>query len=235
MKLRVLQHQQQDPGQGGKGMHVERRRHVGDRAEVAVPEARDQYDEYEGHEVVGMAIRHAVLPGILLSLFFIRVGAASSDRPAPAWHVAARAALGLRQLDDVVHDQVEDAVEVELGIERPGDALDALEAVARAARHAAGRPEHLIVDAVAVGGHPEWPGGGIHYGEQFPGFGLAGVGVVATVVVTATLFQRLKRNRPDGYYQQRFVIWLHDKGLRRSALVRRSGSWDIGRTSALPK
>jgi conjugative transfer region protein (TIGR03750 family) len=62
------------------------------------------------------------------------------------------------------------------------------------------------------------------------GFGLAGVGVVATVVVTATLFQRLKRNRPDGYYQQRFVIWLHDKGLRRSSFVRRSGSWDIGRT-----
>ena len=62
------------------------------------------------------------------------------------------------------------------------------------------------------------------------GFGSAGVGVVATVVVTATLFQRLKRNRPDGYYQQRFVTWLHDKGLRRSTLVRRSGSWDIGRT-----
>ncbi len=68
------------------------------------------------------------------------------------------------------------------------------------------------------------------------GLGLAGVGVVATVVVTATLFQRLKRNRPDGYYQQRFVIWLHDRGLRRSRLIRRSGSWDIGRTAgaALP-
>ncbi len=66
------------------------------------------------------------------------------------------------------------------------------------------------------------------------GFGLAGVGVVATVVAMATLFQRLKRNRPDGYYQQRFVIWLHDKGLRRSALVRRSGSWDIGRTGYAP-
>ena len=62
------------------------------------------------------------------------------------------------------------------------------------------------------------------------GFGLAGVGVVATVVVTATLFQRLKRNRPDGYYQQRFAIWLHDKSLRRSTLIRRSGSWGIGRT-----
>ncbi len=66
------------------------------------------------------------------------------------------------------------------------------------------------------------------------GLGLAGVGVVATVVVMATLFQRLKRNRPDGYYQQRFVIWLHDRGLRRSRLIRRSGSWDIGRTAGAP-
>ena len=66
------------------------------------------------------------------------------------------------------------------------------------------------------------------------GFGLAGIGVVATVVLTATLFQRLKRNRPDGYYQQRFVIWLHDKGLRRTVLLRRSGSWDIGRTGYAP-
>ena len=62
------------------------------------------------------------------------------------------------------------------------------------------------------------------------GFGLAGIGVVATVVAMATLFQRLKRNRPDGYYQQRFVIWLHDIGLRSSKLVRRSGSRDIGMT-----
>ncbi len=66
------------------------------------------------------------------------------------------------------------------------------------------------------------------------GFGLAGVGVVATVLAMATLFQRLKRNRPDGYYQQHIVIWLHDKGLWRSALVRRSGNWDIGRTAGAP-
>ena len=62
------------------------------------------------------------------------------------------------------------------------------------------------------------------------GFGLAGVGVVATVVIAATLFQQLKRNRPDGYCQQRFVIWLHDAGMRRSPLIRRSGVWDIGRS-----
>ena len=63
------------------------------------------------------------------------------------------------------------------------------------------------------------------------GFGIAGVGIVATVLLMASLFQRLKRNRPDGYYQQRIVLWLDDHGLRRSSFVRRSGEWDIGRTA----
>lgn len=63
------------------------------------------------------------------------------------------------------------------------------------------------------------------------GFGIAGVGIVATVLLVASLFQRLKRNRPDGYYQQRIVLWLDDRGIRRSPFVRRSGAWDIGRTA----
>lgn len=67
------------------------------------------------------------------------------------------------------------------------------------------------------------------------GFGIAGVGVVATVIVTAGLFQRLKRGRPEGYYQQRIAIRLDDLGLRRSPFIRRSGAWDIGRRSALPR
>ncbi len=62
------------------------------------------------------------------------------------------------------------------------------------------------------------------------GFGLAGVGVVGTVIVMASLFQRLKRGRPDGYYQQHASIWLADHGLRHSPFIRRSGAWDIGRT-----
>lgn len=68
------------------------------------------------------------------------------------------------------------------------------------------------------------------------GFGIAGVGVVASAVVLAGVFQRLKRGRPDGYYQQRVLIWLAARGLRRAAFVRRSGAWDIGRTAgaALP-
>lgn len=62
------------------------------------------------------------------------------------------------------------------------------------------------------------------------GFGIAGVGVVATVIVMAGLFQRLKRGRPEGYYQQRIAIRLDDIGLRRSPFIRRSGAWDIGRS-----
>ena len=62
------------------------------------------------------------------------------------------------------------------------------------------------------------------------GFGLAGVGVVGTVIMMANLFQRLKRGRPDGYYQQQISIWLADHGVRHSPFIRRSGAWDIGRT-----
>lgn len=62
------------------------------------------------------------------------------------------------------------------------------------------------------------------------GFGIAGVGVVGTVMVIAALFQRLKRGRPDGYYQQQIAIFLDDCGLRRSPFIRRSGAWDIGRS-----
>ena len=62
------------------------------------------------------------------------------------------------------------------------------------------------------------------------GFGLAGIGIVATVLITAGVFQRLKRGRPDGYYQQRFLITLSEYGLRRAPFIRRSGAWDIGRT-----
>ncbi len=63
------------------------------------------------------------------------------------------------------------------------------------------------------------------------GFGIAGVGVVGTVIVMAALFQRFKRGRPDGYYQQQAAIYLDEYGLRRSPFIRRSGAWDIGRSS----
>ncbi|MBR9910322.1 MAG: TIGR03750 family conjugal transfer protein [Gammaproteobacteria bacterium] len=66
------------------------------------------------------------------------------------------------------------------------------------------------------------------------GFGIAGVGVVATVVLMATLFQRIKRGRPEGYYQQWLRIRLQTLGLYRTPWVLRSGCWDIGRTPRAP-
>jgi len=66
------------------------------------------------------------------------------------------------------------------------------------------------------------------------GFGIAGVGVVATVVALATLFQRIKRGRPEGYCQQWLRIRLQTMGLYRTPWVLRSGSWDIGRTHYAP-
>ena len=62
------------------------------------------------------------------------------------------------------------------------------------------------------------------------GAGIAMVGVLATTFVMATLFQRLKRGRPDGYHQQALRLKLEDIGLRRSGFIRRTGAWDIGRT-----
>ncbi len=66
------------------------------------------------------------------------------------------------------------------------------------------------------------------------GFGIAAVGVVASVVVLAGLFARIKRGRPDGYYQQRILIALESRGLRASTFVLRSGTWDLGRRTHAP-
>lgn len=62
------------------------------------------------------------------------------------------------------------------------------------------------------------------------GFGIAGVGMVGTVVVFAGVFQRLKRNRPDGYYEMRARIWLVEHRLLKSPLIIRSQWWALGRT-----
>ncbi len=71
-------------------------------------------------------------------------------------------------------------------------------------------------------------------GAPSMGLGMAGIAIVLTVVVTAAVFQRVKRGRPDGYYQQQFIIGLSRLGLRRSPFIRRDGSWAIGRTQARP-
>ena len=68
------------------------------------------------------------------------------------------------------------------------------------------------------------------FGVPSMGLGIAGIAIVGTVVLTASIFQRLKRGRPDGYYQQQFILGLAKLGLRRSPFICRDGSWAIGRS-----
>ena len=67
-------------------------------------------------------------------------------------------------------------------------------------------------------------------GAPSMGLGIAAFTIVLTVAITAAVFQRVKRGRPDGYYQQQFIIALSRVGLRRSPFIRRNGSWGMGRS-----
>lgn len=64
------------------------------------------------------------------------------------------------------------------------------------------------------------------------GLGIAGVGVVATIVIVASFFQKIKNGRPDGYYQQICRVWLANKGVQACPLILKSAHWDLGRTKS---
>ena len=68
-------------------------------------------------------------------------------------------------------------------------------------------------------------------GAPSMGLGLAGVMVVLSVIVTATVLQRLKRGRPEAYYLHRLGIALARCRLNRSTFVLREGDWSLGRTA----
>jgi conjugative transfer region protein (TIGR03750 family) len=68
-------------------------------------------------------------------------------------------------------------------------------------------------------------------GAPAMGLGMAMVGVLVTMVFGSTWFQRIKRGRPDYYYQHRLMIILHRLGLRKTRLILLSGVWDLGRTT----
>ncbi len=61
--------------------------------------------------------------------------------------------------------------------------------------------------------------------------GLAGALIVGTVYVGGGVFQKVKRGRPDGYYQHWVDRRLHKLGLRRSNFViLKEGTLGLGRT-----
>ena len=67
-------------------------------------------------------------------------------------------------------------------------------------------------------------------GAVVMGLGIATLGVLVTIFIGATVFQRIKRGRPDNYYQHRMFILLYKFGVRKSSLILKAGSWDLGRT-----
>jgi len=68
------------------------------------------------------------------------------------------------------------------------------------------------------------------FGAVMMGLGFSALGVLATVFFGSTLFQKIKRGRPDYYYQQKLKLFFHRTGLKKSALILRGGRWDLGRT-----
>lgn len=68
------------------------------------------------------------------------------------------------------------------------------------------------------------------FGAVVMGLGISSLGVLITIVVGSTVFQRIKRGKPDNFYQHQVIIKLDQLKLRKSGLILTSGHWDLGRT-----
>ena len=68
-------------------------------------------------------------------------------------------------------------------------------------------------------------------GAPSMGLGLAGAATVLSVVIAATVLQRLKRGRPEAYYRHRLALWLGERGLIQCPFITRQGDWSLGRTA----
>ncbi len=71
---------------------------------------------------------------------------------------------------------------------------------------------------------------GAMFGVIMIGLGLSTLGILITIIFGSTYFQRIKRGRPDNYYQHRVMIKLSQMGLRKTQIILKSGAWDLGRT-----
>jgi len=81
---------------------------------------------------------------------------------------------------------------------------------------------------------PVWLGVGFlaaHLFHRWQIFILLGIfGPLFSVWASAGLLASLKRNRPDHYYWQAWLWWLHRHGLWTVPFVSHRGAWDLGRT-----
>lgn len=86
--------------------------------------------------------------------------------------------------------------------------------------------------AIKVAGVVCFPTGlvvGFLFGNLAIGLGGALIVVIGAVTLGATVFQRLKRGRPDFYFRQKLRIALHRLGLSSCGLFRHRGQLSLGR------
>ena len=89
-----------------------------------------------------------------------------------------------------------------------------------------------LMALVTMGGAALVPGSIIVcglFGYLMMGVGIGLLLVIGWVFVGATVLQKLKRGRPQGYYQLRLRLWLEDFHLLHSQFIRQGQVWDIGR------
>jgi len=67
-------------------------------------------------------------------------------------------------------------------------------------------------------------------GYLMMGVGLGLLSVIGWVVIGATVLQKLKRGRPQGFYQLRLRLWLEDLHLWHSPFIRKGQVWSVART-----
>ena len=71
---------------------------------------------------------------------------------------------------------------------------------------------------------------GVLFGAVVLSLGISSLAILATVWFGTSIFQSIKRGKPNNYYQHRVIIGLDRLQLRKSNLIIRGGMWDLGRT-----
>lgn len=64
---------------------------------------------------------------------------------------------------------------------------------------------------------------------------IASLAPMLTVWALAGWLAKVKRNKPDYYYQHRFNFWLAKNGLRKSRFIDHDGHWETGRSMPAPR
>ncbi|RCW66205.1 TIGR03750 family conjugal transfer protein [Pseudorhodoferax soli] len=59
------------------------------------------------------------------------------------------------------------------------------------------------------------------------------IATIGTLWFGSMWLQKIKRDRPDGYYGHALQLWLSRHGLSHARFIRHAGYWSIGRTDTL--